>query len=84
MRLNILCFKSNGYKGKLELQELMFPKGILYNKEKGDFRTPEINEVAFAMAEIARGVEGKDLSSLINGFQSLRELMNSTRSHFRL
>jgi hypothetical protein len=27
---------------------------------------------------------GLDLSNLLNGFQALRELMNSTRSHFRL
>jgi hypothetical protein len=27
---------------------------------------------------------GSDLSNLMSGFQSLRELMNSTRSHFRL
>jgi hypothetical protein len=61
-----LLWASNGYKGKLELQELMFPKGILYNKEKSDFRTPEINEVAFAMAEIARGIEGNEKGDLCN------------------
>lgn len=50
----------NGYKGKLELQELLFPKGIVYNRETNDYRTPEINEVAFAMAEITRGLAVKE------------------------
>lgn len=61
-----LLWVSNGYNGKLELQELMFPKGILYNKEKGDFRTPEINEVAFVLAEIAKDVEQNDKGGLID------------------
>ncbi|HXP51929.1 MAG TPA: recombinase family protein, partial [Bacteroidia bacterium] len=61
-----LLWASNGYKGKLELQELMFPKGISYDREKNDFRTPEINEVVFAMAEIARDIEGKDKGDLCN------------------
>lgn len=49
-------WKSSGYKGKLELQELLFPKGIMYDREKSDYRTTEINEVAFAMAQIAKGL----------------------------
>ncbi len=57
--LNVL-WTSNGYKGKLELQELMFPNGISYDREKSDFRTPEINEVAFVMSDIARDLEEKE------------------------
>lgn len=56
----------NGYKGKLELQELIFPKGIVYNRETNDYRTPEINEVAFAMAEITKGIAKKDKGDLGN------------------
>lgn len=37
----------------------MFPKGIIYNREKDSFRTEEINEVAFVMAELAKNVEEK-------------------------
>ena len=44
----------------------MFPKGILYDPENTDFRTPEINEVVFAMTEIARDIERKDKGNLID------------------
>ena len=45
----------------------MFPKGILYNKEKKRFpNPPEISEVAFAMEEIARGIEGNEKGDLGN------------------
>ena len=57
------------YKGKLELQELMFPKGIVYDREISNYRTTEINEVAFAMTEIARDIEGKDKGDSGNFYQ---------------
>ena len=57
---------SKGYKGKLELQELMFPKGIVYDREISNYRTTEINEVAFAMSEIARDIEGNEKGDLGN------------------
>jgi site-specific DNA recombinase len=60
---------SNGYKGKLELQELMFPKGIVYDREISNYRTTEINEVAFAMTEIARDIEGNEKGDLGNFYQ---------------
>ena len=60
---------SNGYKGKLELQELMFPKGIVYDREISNYRTIEINEVAFAMTEIARDIEGNEKGDLGNFYQ---------------
>lgn len=50
---------STDYRGKIELQDLMFPKGIIYNRENDCFRTPEVNEVAFVMAELAKNVERK-------------------------
>jgi site-specific DNA recombinase len=49
---------SNGYLGKLELQELLFPQGIEYDREKNDYRIKEINEVAFVMKQLARETEG--------------------------
>ena len=49
-----LLWTSSGYRGKLELQELLFPKGILYDRKKEGFRTPEINQVALVMSQIAR------------------------------
>ncbi|MBA3681744.1 MAG: recombinase family protein [Bacteroidetes bacterium] len=49
----------NGYKGKLELQELMFPQGILYNRENNEYRTPEINEVFAKIAAIAEDLAAK-------------------------
>ncbi len=55
---------SNSYKGKFELQELMFPKGITYDRENNDYRTPEINDVAFAIAEIAKGLGENDKGDL--------------------
>ncbi|HWY13386.1 MAG TPA: hypothetical protein VN026_18810, partial [Bacteroidia bacterium] len=47
---------SNSYRGKLELQELMFPKGILFDREKNDYRTIETNPVVFTIAEISRSL----------------------------
>lgn len=54
-----LLWASNGYRGKLELQELLFPQGILYDRKNNSFRTPEINEVAFVMSQISRDTDPK-------------------------
>jgi hypothetical protein len=35
----------NEYRGKLELHELLFPQGIVYDRKNDSYRTPEINEV---------------------------------------
>ncbi|MDP2385675.1 MAG: recombinase family protein [Bacteroidota bacterium] len=51
---------SNEYRGKLELQELLFPNGILFDREINGFRTPEINQVALVMSQIAMGLMGKN------------------------
>lgn len=51
-------------KGKLELQELMFPKGILFDREKNDYRTIETNPVMFTIVEISRSLEGKNKGDL--------------------
>lgn len=57
---------SNGYRGKLELQELLFPKGILYDREKNKYRTIETNPVMFTIAEISRSLGGNKKRD--NGF----------------
>lgn len=51
---------SNDYRGKIELQELMFPKGIIYNRKNDSFRTEEINEVAFVLTELSSDIAGKN------------------------
>ncbi len=50
---------SNGYKGKLELQELIFPQGIRYNRENNEYRTPEINEVFLRIVAVAKDIAAK-------------------------
>ena len=47
----------------------MFPKGIVYDREISNYRTTEINEVAFAMTQIARDIEGKDKGDFGNFYQ---------------
>lgn len=54
-----LLWASNGYRGKLELQELIFPQGILYDRKINGFRTPEINQVALVMSQLARQTDPK-------------------------
>ena len=54
-----LIWESNSYMGKVELQELLFPKGIEYDREINDYRTPEIDYVAFAISQIARDTDAK-------------------------
>ena len=49
-----ILWASNSYKGKLELQELLFPEGIVYDREISNYRTPKINEAIFAMAQLAK------------------------------
>jgi len=86
--------KYNGYRGKLELQELMFPNGIFYNREKNEYRTTEPNPVMFTIAEISRSFEGKNKGD--NGFfqllspsvphtiPNLNELLADTRDMARI
>jgi site-specific DNA recombinase len=57
-------WSKNSYQGKLELQNLLFPSGILYDREKDGFRTPEINEVAVVTATISSEILGKKNGTL--------------------
>lgn len=45
------------YRGKQRLQYLVFPKGILYSKEKRQVLTPEINKIFASIDDIARVLE---------------------------
>jgi hypothetical protein len=51
---------SNGYMGKLELQKLLFPEGIFYNRKNDTFRTPEVNPVAFVLSSFSVSMLGKN------------------------
>jgi site-specific DNA recombinase len=53
---------------KEKLQNLIFPNGLVYDKEKGAFRTPELNEI---IAEIARNTG--DFALIKKGLSSLFE-----------
>lgn len=44
---------SNDYRGKLELQKLIYPQGILYNRENNDYRTEKINPVISVMTGLS-------------------------------
>src|SRR5258707_8450768 len=45
---------------KQDLQKLIFPRGILYDKKKGVFRTQEINSVFLCIARLKGGLEGNE------------------------
>ncbi len=47
-------WKSSDYKTKRSLQNIVFPEGILFDKEKNAFRTSKINSVAFSIASLSR------------------------------
>jgi site-specific DNA recombinase len=61
-----VIWTSNDYRGKIELQELLFPQGILYNRENNTFRTPEINPVAFIMSQLSSDTAGKQKGDASN------------------
>lgn len=50
---------SSDYRGKMELQNLIFPQGILYNRENDSFRTPEINQVALLLSQLSKDSAAK-------------------------
>ncbi|MBC7411709.1 MAG: recombinase family protein [Bacteroidia bacterium] len=63
-----ILWSSNGYKGKLELQELLFPEGIVYDREISNYRTPKINEAVFAMAQLAKLTTQNKKGTLSNNY----------------
>ncbi len=55
---------------KEDLQKLIFPQGILYDKKKGAFRTPEVNSVFLAIADLA-GTPGENEKGTNHPFDGL-------------
>ena len=53
----LLLWSSNSYRGKLEIQELVFLKGIVYDRKKESFRTSEINQVALVMSQLSKEID---------------------------
>jgi site-specific DNA recombinase len=52
-KLNV-AWHSADYIGKQKLQYLVFPDGIIYNRQKDETRTLRVNEIFSAMASLAR------------------------------
>ncbi|HWY09900.1 MAG TPA: hypothetical protein VN026_01180, partial [Bacteroidia bacterium] len=46
-------WRDSDYKGKLELQNILFPRGIFYYREIDDYRTLEINPVTLKLASLS-------------------------------
>jgi site-specific DNA recombinase len=69
----ILCqsWVTAEYETKQQLQKLVFPEGILYNKQKGAVRTPRVNSLFEAIPLLAGGSTGnKKADSSKNRLQS--------------
>ncbi len=59
-----------GYEAKRELQNFLFPDGILYYRESDNYRTPKINAPIFDLVELAGKLKGdktKTASLLTSG-----------------
>ncbi len=50
---------SASYENKQRLQKLIFPSGILYNKQKGEVRTSKINSLFAQIEPLERGLSKK-------------------------
>ncbi len=50
-------WRSADYDDKQKLQYLMFPEGLLYNKEKRGVRTPRVNSLFVLIASSVRVLE---------------------------
>ncbi|MBM3442651.1 MAG: hypothetical protein FJX89_08135 [Bacteroidetes bacterium] len=54
---------SAGYEGKQQLQRLVFPDGMLFDKKKGVVRTPRVNSLFAAIPLLAR-VSGENENAI--------------------
>ena len=72
------------YKLKTEIQNMVFPEGILYDREIDDYRAPKINSVILAMSQISMGLEGveKRKTVCINGFSNVVDSTGLFSNHF--
>jgi len=61
------------FHAKMEIQNIMFPEGILYDREKNDYRTPKINAAILLITRLASNLgEGiKKKTALLGGLSNL-------------
>ena len=71
VRNPVQLWLSSDYDDKQKLQYLIYPDGLLYNKQKDIVRTPKVNSVFAAMAGVARVLgENKKGSSGLKSLHS--------------
>ena len=51
-----MCRKAT-FNTKMEFQNIIFPEGILYDRENSNYRTPKVNSVIRLITSLARGLE---------------------------
>ncbi len=66
-------WKEASYQRKLEIQEMVFPEGIMYDREIDNYRTTKINSVILAISQLSRGLEGigKGKTACVSGFSNV-------------
>jgi hypothetical protein len=63
---------SDDYQIQEKLRYLLFPAGITYNREKDEYRTPEINAVFLEIARLMGNTEGaeNEKTPFLRGFSN--------------
>ena len=61
------------FHAKMEIQNIIFPEGILYDRENSNYRTPKVNSVISLITSIARGLEEgiKRKAALLGGLSNV-------------
>lgn len=61
------------FHAKMEIQNIIFPEGILYDRENSNYRTPKINSVIRLITSIAKGLEEgiKRKAALLGGLSNV-------------
>ncbi len=61
------------FHAKMEIQNIIFPEGILYDRENSSYRTPKVNSAIQLIASIARGLEEgiKRKAALLGGLSNV-------------
>ncbi len=62
-------WEKTDYKGKVDLQNIMFPSGLLFDRKNNDYRTEEINDVVFHMKRIEGDTTGNIKGDIDNFYQ---------------
>jgi hypothetical protein len=75
---------SKGYEEKIELQNILFPEGILYFRDFDDYRTTKINAPILDILQLAEGLNGgkSKTASLLTSGSSLVAAVCSTSNKF--